>query len=143
MLQKDIYKNIFPCLVVKESVNLQGVEKVWAQIAHNIWEWMKDGHSSSSYFSTKIADYNIADIIKYNVESRELAAQNRIFAIWGAIKYLKEKLEEYDKEKLAMAKSRPEVQKAMSEVTSKFDIFNSTKIGSVIADEIIEYLKNK
>lgn len=116
--------------VVTES--LSGKERIFAQISHNVLEWLLKGKSPTSFLSTKQAENAINDIIKQGVEKSENHAENRLIALYDDLQYLIDCLKKanYDKNDYM-------VKRAKQEIDGRFDIFSSTNIGDMMIDEII------
>lgn len=137
MLQKEIYNNLFnkkANIAVTESLSAK--EKVFAQISHNLLEWILKGKLINSYLSTKEAENAINDILKSGLETSENHAENRLIALYDDLEYLIDSLKkaEYDKNDYM-------VKKAKQEIDGRFDIFYSTNIGDAMVDEIIRKIR--
>lgn len=112
-------------------MELNGHERMFLQICSNIWKWIKDGHGASSFLETIQGKNALDDIEKiYKDDKYFRNAENQYLAIYDAVDDLAFKLE---REKRL---SHPEVQKAMANLTSKMNVFNSTKLGRIIAEEM-------
>lgn len=115
--------------IVTES--LSGKERIFAQISHNLLEWILKGKGASSYFNTKNSDNAINDLQKFANKTFN-GAENTLLALYDDLQYLIDCLKkaEYDKNDYM-------VKKAKQEIDGRFDIFYSTNIGDAMVDEII------
>ena len=108
---------------------LTGKERMFLQICHNLWKWIKDGHGASSFFSTVQGKNALSDIEKISGKSG-MQAENEVLALYDKVDDLAFKI---DREKRL---DHPEVKKAEFEFDSYMGDFNSTRLGKIIAEEI-------
>ena len=108
---------------------LTGRERMFLQICHNLWKWIKDGHGASSFFETEQAEAALSDIEKI-MGKRGMQAENIILALYDRVDDLAFKI---DREKRL---NSPEVQKAMTEIDGLAGNHDSTRLGRIIAEEI-------
>lgn len=108
---------------------LTGKERMFLQICHNLWKWIKDGHGASSFFSTVQGKNALSDIEKISGKSG-MQAENEVLALYDKVDNLAFRI---DREKRL---DHPEVKKAEFEFDSYMGDFNSTRLGKIIAEEI-------
>ena len=114
-------------------MELTGRQRIYLQHCHNIWQWIREGHGASSFLETSKGQLLIEELRKF-FNLSQMHAENKYLQIYDAIDYLAAVI---DRDGM----DSPVTQKAKAELTSKFDIFNSTLIGSIIGEEIERDIK--
>ena len=113
---------------------LTGQQRIYLQICSDIWKWIKEGRSASSFLCTPKGDRVLEDLEKAFNLRPGFQVENKYLAIFDAIDELAGRV---DRDGIR----DPYTEKQMAELTSKFDIFNSTLIGRIIAEEINRDIK--
>lgn len=133
MLQKEIYNNLYnkKANIVTESLSAK--ERVFAQISHNLLEWILKGKGASSYFNTNNAKNAIEDLMKFANKSYN-QAENTLLSLYDYLVYLKELVEDGKENSY-------EIKKAIQNIDGRFDIYDSTNIGDAMFDEIIRKIR--
>lgn len=141
----------FKYFIVSEGINTKALTKIGIELLKCVIYQRK----ISDYIKSQQGKEAVAKLIENEVEKDEISAKNKLISIFYKIEDLYHNFENFISQdgwsnKTAISqhlkdldnyKRKPEIQKMLSEITSKFGVFNSTRIGSEIADEIIYNLR--